>query len=146
MVSINNIYGIDTPLWKTKEDYHAILQILDDDGNTVSLDDIKAGVIYSVRKMKDSGEWGNEMKKPVNVIRSDLMDFEILKPVHEPNIRRIRLNDEHYKIYRMSADAGTDETRLPSADTYRYAYSLMKEGAWNRRAPLIAWRRECLGW
>lgn len=90
------------------------------------------------------------------------MDFEIINPVHEPSIRRIRVDDEHYKIYRMSADVGTDdstddenyyiyrmgagEIHFPSADTYKYAYSLLKEEAWNRRAPLIAWRRECLGW
>jgi hypothetical protein len=155
-------YGSDMPLWKTKEDYDSKLQIFDTDGNIVSLDDVKQGTLYRVRKMLRTGEWGNERKATVLASRSDLMDFEIINPVHEPSIRRIRVDDEHYKIYRFGANIGTDdgtddenyytyrmgagEIHFPSADTYKYAYSLLKEEAWNRRAPLISWRRECLGW
>jgi hypothetical protein len=137
-------YGADMPLWMTKERYNAELQVLDDDCNPVDLDDIKPDTVYRIHRLRNTGVWGTEIKKTVKVIRSDLMHFEIQKPVHEPAERLIRTTDEHYKLYRLGATIGTKETNFPNPNNNLRL--MLKTHAVSRRGHLVEFIKRQRPW
>lgn len=137
-------YGSDMPLWMIKERHNAKLQIHDDEGNSVDLDDVKPDTVYRIRRLRSTGEWGNEIKKTINVLRSDLMHFEILKPVHEPSERLVKTTNECYKIYRLGAAVGTDGTHFPGRnDDLR---PMLKTHAAERRGHLVEFMKRERPW